>query len=91
MSNPFEIINARLTNIEALLLDIKHEPISDKQPHQLTDETDLLTPKETAKLLRISIPTLWRWQKQGKVKCYGIAGSRYYKRNEVVESLIELK
>jgi hypothetical protein len=61
------------------------------QPNQSTDETDLLTPKESAKLLRISIPTLWRWQKKGKVKCYGIAGSRYYKRSELLESLTELK
>jgi len=64
----------------------KNEP-----PHQSTDETDLLTPKEASKLLRISIPTLWRWQKKGKVKCYGIAGSRYYKRSELLESLTELK
>jgi len=64
---------------------------NEKQPHQPTDETDLLTPKESAKLLRISIPTLWRWQKKGKVKCYGIAGSRYYKRSELLESLTELK
>lgn len=73
MSNPFEVINSRLTNIEALLLDIKHEPVNEKQPHQPTDETDLLTPKETAEFLKISLPTLWRWQKKGKVKCYGIA------------------
>lgn len=26
MSNPFDIIDARLSNIEALLLDIKHSP-----------------------------------------------------------------
>lgn len=59
-----------------------------EQPEKFTDETDLLTPKETAKLLKISIPTLWRWEQKGKVKCYGIGGKRYYKRNEVVESLI---
>lgn len=67
------------------------ESRKNEQPHQPTDETDLLTPKEASKLLRISIPTLWRWQKKGKVKCYGIAGSRYYKRSELLESLTELK
>ncbi|PKR80637.1 DNA-binding protein [Brumimicrobium salinarum] len=71
----------------AELIESRRSP----QPHQPIDETDLLTPKETAKLLRISIPTLWRWQKKGKVKCYGIAGSRYYKRSELLESLTELK
>lgn len=62
-----------------------------EQPKQATDETDLLTPKETAQLLRISIPTLWRYEKKGKVKCYGIGGKRYYKRNEIIESLTQKK
>lgn len=62
-----------------------------EQPNQSTDETELLTPKETAEFLRISLPTLWRWQKKGKIKCFGIAGSRYYKRSELLESLTELK
>jgi hypothetical protein len=30
MSNPFDIIDARLSNIENLLLDIKHSPHSAK-------------------------------------------------------------
>lgn len=89
VSNPFALLNERLERIESLLLEQQSQEA--KQPHQSTDETDLLTPKESAKLLRISIPTLWRWQKKGKVKCYGIAGSRYYKRSELLESLTELK
>jgi excisionase family DNA binding protein len=70
------------------LLEQKNE--SD-QPHQTIDEEEFLTPKETAKLLKISLPTLWRWQKDGKIKCYGIAGTRYYKKSELLESLTPLK
>jgi len=89
VSNPFALLNERLDRIEKLLTD---RPVQEVEPpHQPTDETDLLTPKETAELLRISIPTLWRWQKKGKVKCYGIGGKRYYKRSEIVESLTEKK
>ena len=89
VSNPFALLNERLERIEKLLTD---QPVQEIEPlHHSTDETDLLTPKETAQLLRISLPTLWRWQKKGKVKCYGIAGTRYYKRSEIVESLTELK
>jgi len=62
-----------------------------EQPKQETDKTDLLTPKEAVQLLRISIPTLWRWEKKGKVKCYGICGKRYYKRSELLESLTTKK
>lgn len=53
------------------------------------EQDEFLTPKETAEMLRISLVTLWRWEKQGKVKCYGIGGRRLYKKSEVVESLIE--
>ena len=37
MNNPFEVIDARLTNIECLLLDIKHNP----KPPELPDRMDL--------------------------------------------------
>lgn len=88
INNPFALLDERLQRIEQLLTQRQEQG---EQPHQPTDETDLLTPKETAEFLKISLPTLWRWQKKGKVKCYGIAGTRYYKRSEVVESLTELK
>lgn len=86
--NPFQNLVERLERIEQLLTD---RPVQEVGQPQSTNETDLLTPKESAKLLRISLPTLHRWQKKGKVKCYGIAGSRYYKRSELLESLTELK
>lgn len=54
---------------------------------QQEEEEELKTPKEASKLLRVSMATLWRWEKKGKIKCYGIGGKRYYKRSELVESL----
>jgi hypothetical protein len=60
---------------------------NEKPERYTTEQMDLLSPKETAKLLKISTVTLWRWEKKGKVKCYGKGGKRYYKRNELIESL----
>lgn len=76
--------------VNSCLMNNKQES---KQTHleQPTEREELLTPKETAELLKISIPTLWRWQKKGKLNCYGIAGKRYYKRSEVIESLTSKK
>ncbi len=37
MTNPFDVIDARLTNIENLLLDIKHDP----KPPELPDRMDV--------------------------------------------------
>jgi len=60
----------------------------------LSKETrqEILTRDEVCELLQINPSTLWTWQNQGKITAYGIAGSRrYYKRSEILESLIPLK
>jgi len=52
---------------------------------------ELLTRAEVANLLNISIATLWNWEKQGILKKYGIGGRVYYKKSEILESLVEIK
>jgi excisionase family DNA binding protein len=51
---------------------------------------ELLTRKETAKLLKINLSTLYLWTKKGRLKSYGISGKVYYKRSEVESALVEL-
>jgi len=50
---------------------------------------ELLTQKEVCELLKIDPSTLWHWVKNGRVIKYGIAKRRYYKRSEILESLIK--
>ena len=52
---------------------------------------DLLTRDETCNFLKIDSSTLWSWTNKGKVKSYGIGARRYYKRSELLESLILIK
>ncbi|TYB74501.1 helix-turn-helix domain-containing protein [Bizionia saleffrena] len=52
---------------------------------------ELLTRAETCKFLQIDSSTLWAWTNKGKVKAYGIANRRYYKKAELIESLKPLK
>lgn len=54
-------------------------------------EEELLTPQETCKYLKIHETTLWRWTKDGRVICYGIGGSRFYKKSEILDALKPLK
>lgn len=49
----------------------------------------LLTPDEASKFLKVDRSTLWRWTKSNKVKNYGIAGRRYYKKSELLNLLKE--
>lgn len=53
---------------------------------------EILTRDQTAELLSIDPSTLWSWTNKGKVKVYGISGSRrYYKRSEILKALKQLK
>ncbi len=52
---------------------------------------ELLTREETCQFLKIDSSTLWSWTNKQKVKAYGIASRRYYKKNELLECLTLLK
>ncbi len=54
-------------------------------------ETDLLTRKEAAKLLSVSLPTILDWTKTGKITGYRIASRVRYKRAEIENSLSQIK
>jgi len=60
-----------------------------KKKLRLDDLPDLLTPREVAELLRVSIITIKRWGKQGKLPAIRInkRGDRRY-RKEVVLRLL---
>lgn len=83
MQNPFESISVRLSNIENLLLDIKHPPKEDPD--------EILTREQTCQLLDITKSTLWKRTRAGKLKSYGQGRRVYFKKSEVLESLTPLK
>ena len=61
--NPFAVLDARLANIEGLLLDIKHPEVSNKENQQKTIlDTDQLMAK-----LGITRPTLSKWRKEKRI------------------------
>jgi len=62
-----------------------------KELNSKIDDEELLTREETCHYLKIDSSTLWAWTNKGKVKAHGIGARRYYKRSELLESLILLK
>ena len=56
MNNPFEIIDARLSNIESLLLDLKH---NSQEPTLSLEKDELLTVRDAAQFLSLSVPTIY--------------------------------
>lgn len=85
MNNPFETIDKRLNSIEVLLANLQQPP-----PVQI-EGVNLLTRQEACDFLKIDSSTLWHWTNKGKVKAYGIANRRYYKKSELLECLKPLK
>ncbi|MCB9363404.1 MAG: helix-turn-helix domain-containing protein [Flavobacteriales bacterium] len=84
-TTPEALVNLINENVKAQLSELKKSLIS----KEASDE--LLTRDETCKLLQIDSSTLWHWTNKGKVVAYGIANRRYYKRSELMQSLIKLK
>ena len=78
MSNPFQQLDERLERIEQILLRT--------EPSQVNDT--LLSKKEAAELLGISLNTLDTYTKNKTIPCYGIGSKIVFKRNEVIGSLI---
>jgi len=54
-------------------------------------ETRYLTRKETAKILKISLPTLHEYTKSGFLKSYRLGKNIRYKRIDIENALLEIK
>lgn len=82
-SNPFEVLEARLSNIENLLLDIKGPP-------QAT-ENKLLSVKELAKYAGVSELTIRNYIIEGKVKAKKIGRRLFIEQSQWEAGLSEVK
>jgi hypothetical protein len=51
---------------------------------------ELLTRMQASNLLKINITTLHNWTKNGQIIAYGIGNRVYYKRGELMGSLIRI-
>ncbi|PKA97359.1 excisionase family DNA binding protein [Flavobacteriaceae bacterium MAR_2009_75] len=71
------------TIAEAVSLKLKAE----SKNKSSTDEDELLTRDEASKLLKIDQSTLYHWTKSGRISAYAIGARRYYKKNELLQSL----
>ncbi|AXT56218.1 helix-turn-helix domain-containing protein [Aquimarina sp. MMG015] len=84
MNNPFEILNERLANIESLLLDIKHKPVEEQKPENLTV-------KETAELLKVSEQSVHNYIKRGTLPAQKVGRILIIKREDLDNALTEVK
>jgi predicted DNA-binding transcriptional regulator AlpA len=86
MNNPFEVIDARLSNIEQLLLGIKHYP---GNTEDTSTSQEFYTLKQAAKFLNISEQTIY--QNIQKIPHSKRFGKLYFLRSELEVYLTEGK
>jgi len=84
MNNPFEVIEARLNNIETLLLDIKHNP---KEQSQQAETDELLTVQDAAKLLSLTVPTVYGLISKGELPVMKRSKRCYFSKVELIDYL----
>lgn len=84
MNNPFEVIEARLSNIENLILDLKHKPQTIASPEQ---PEQLLTVQETADLLKLTVPTIYSKVSKGELPVMKRGKRLYFSSAELLDYL----
>ena len=55
-----------------------------------TSTTELMTKKEVANFFSVTLTTIDRWTKKGRLKAFGLEGRVYFKREQVESSLTPL-
>ena len=83
-------INIPLTEFESIQKKWIAEVLQENQSPP-KEEEELITRKETAQLLGISLPTLNEYSKDGIIPAYRIGSRVRYKKNEVLEALVSFQ
>jgi hypothetical protein len=91
MENAIMLHNLTPRDLEDLITKVVKDLLQESIKNSPTENPDeLLTRAEACALLKIDITTLWNWSKKGRVISYRIGNRVYYKRGELMESLIRI-
>ena len=87
-----KITSTQIENIKAKDLLTRFDKINNRLDQlqktvKTQPETELMTRKQVADLLEISLPTLWAWTKKEILIPYRIGNKIRYKKSEVLKSL----
>lgn len=74
-----------------ILRDFKKEIDLLKKEYQPKEPVTFLTRNEVAEMLKVDISTVHNWTKSGILRAYSISTRVYFKRDEIEQSLIQLK
>jgi excisionase family DNA binding protein len=77
-------------NLSSTQTKNENEPVLNEKLLTRQRTSNIIPRIELAKLLNVTLGTLYNWTKSGKIKSYGIGGKVFYKLDEIESSLIRL-
>lgn len=83
IQNPFAVLEAKLANIEGLLIDLKYpeSTINSKQSQTILDNEQL------GAKLGVTLKTLSNWRKEGRIPFFQVGAVIRYDLDKVLEAL----
>lgn len=93
MTNSILLQNVSPEQFTELITNVFKTQLEDfkKSLQTQTVNDDLLSREQVLELLQINASTLWHWQNKGRITVYKFANKCYYKRSEIMETLMPLK
>lgn len=93
MTNSILLQNVNSEQFTELITNIFRTQLDEfkKEFQNQNANDDLLSREQVLELLQINASTLWHWQNKGRITVYKFANKCYYKRSEIMETLIPLK
>ena len=75
----------------AIIEGVKQELKDLKKHFQPKEPTEFLTRNEVAEMFKIDLSSVHNWTKKGILISYQIGGRVFYKREEVMKAIVQLK
>ncbi len=70
-----------LNEIRRIMIEVLQENPITVEPHE-----KFLTKKEVCSLLSVSLSTVWRWMKDGKLTPHYVGGRVFFKQSEILKN-----
>ena len=86
MSNTVLMTQMSHDDLKALISEAVRAAVKQAPPFAVKADDDLLKIEQVAKLLCVSISTVARWKKNGKLKFMRMGGRVYFRKVDVMES-----
>jgi excisionase family DNA binding protein len=79
------------SDLRAVLTETIKTELANLKPTEPIKDNQLITRLEASRILGISLPTLGKYTKEGKIQSYRIGSQIRYKKEEILNSLSKIQ